>query len=249
MEFAPNENLFLYGTVSTGFKGGYFQDTANSAFAAAFPTRPEEVTNYEIGIKSDFAGGRVRVNGAAFFMDYTDLQVEQTNQDCLCNLTENAADAEIKGIEAELTIAASDRLLINISGSLLDTEYVDFVESSGVDSSGNPLQRTPETQFGVSLDYTVGVGNWADALSFYLSYSWQDKLPWQPANVNFEDSYGLLDGRITFAPPSAQWSASIWGKNITDELYRTNIIPFFGEEVSLYGPPATYGVEFRYAFD
>lgn len=249
LEYAPNENLFLYGTVSTGFKGGYFQDTANSAFAAQFPTRPEEVTNYEIGVKSDFADGRVRFNGAAFFMDYTDLQVEQTNQDCLCNLTENAADAEIKGIEAELTIAAGGGLLINVSGSLLDTEYVDFVESSGVDSSGNPLQRTPESQFGISLDYTVSTGNWGEALNFYLSYSWQEKLPWQPANVNFEDSYGLLDGRITLAPPSAQWSASIWGKNITDELYRTNIIPFFGEEVGQYGPPRTYGVEFRYAFD
>jgi len=249
LEFTPNEDLFLYATVSTGFKGGYFQDTPNSAFAAGYPTRPEEVTNFELGVKSEFAGGRVRLNGAAFFMDYTDLQVEQTNQDCLCNLTENAADAEILGIEAELTIAASDRLLINVSGTLLDTEYVDFVEASGVDSSGNPLQRTPETQFSISLDYTMNVGQWGDALSLYLGYNWQDKLPWQPANLNFEDSYGLLNGRITLAPERASWSLSVWGKNITDELYRTNIIPFFGEEVSRYGPPATYGVEARYAFD
>ena len=249
LEYTPNDDLFLYATVSTGFKGGYFQDTPNSAFAARFPTRPEEVINYELGVKSDFADGRVRFNGAAFFMDYTDLQVEQTNQDCLCNLTENAADAEIMGVEAELTIAAGDRLLVNISGSLLDTEYVDFVESSGVDSSGNPLQRTPESQFGISVDYTMNVGQWGDALNVYLGYNWQDKLPWQPANLNFEDSYGLLNGRITLAPEDAPWSVSVWGKNITDELYRTNIIPFFGEEVGRYGPPATYGVEVRYAFN
>ena len=249
LEYTPNDDLFLYATVSTGFKGGYFQDTPNSAFAAAFPTRPEEVTNYELGLKSEFAGGRVRLNAAGFFMDYTDLQVEQTNQDCLCNLTENAADAEILGVEAELTVAASDRLLINLSGTLLDTEYVDFVEASGFDSSGNSLQRTPEAQFGISVDYTMNLGEWGDALSLYLGYYWQDKLPWQPANLNFEDSYGLLNGRITLAPEDAPWSVSVWGKNITDELYRTNIIPFFGEEVSRYGPPATYGVELRYAFD
>ncbi len=249
LEYTPNEDLFLYATVSTGFKGGYFQDTPNSAFAAAYPTRPEEVTNFELGLKSEFAGGRVRLNAAGFFMDYTDLQVEQTNQDCLCNLTENAADAEILGVEAELTIAASDRLLINLSGSLLDTEYVDFLEASGVDSSGNSLQRTPESQFSISVDYTMNVGQWGDALNLYLGYNWQEKLPWQPANLNTEDSYGLLNGRVTLAPEGASWAVSVWGKNITDELYRTNIIPFFGEEVSRYGPPATYGLEVRYAFD
>ncbi|MBT8444327.1 MAG: TonB-dependent receptor, partial [Gammaproteobacteria bacterium] len=249
LEFTPNENLFSYLTISTGFKGGYFQDTPVNEFAATFPTRPEEVTNYEIGVKSDFAGGRARLNAAAFFMDYTDLQVEQTNQDCLCNLTENAADAEISGLEVEFTFAATDQLLINIGGSFIDTEYVDFLESSGVDSSGNPLQRTPETQYNVGFDYTANAGKYGEALNFYVSYSWQDEFAWQPANANFEDSYGLLDARVTFAPEGAKWALSVWGKNITDELYRTNIIPFFGEEVSQFGAPQTQGVEFRYTFE
>jgi iron complex outermembrane receptor protein len=249
LEFTPNDSVFSYLTVSTGFKGGYFQDTPVNAFAAAFPTKPEEVINYEIGIKSDFADGRARLNVAAFFMDYTDLQVEQTNQDCLCNLTENAADAEISGVELEFTFAASDRLLLNLSGSFLDTEYVEFAELSGVDSSGNILQRTPETKYNMSVDYTANAGKFGDALNFYIGYTWQDEMAWQPANLNFEDSYGLLDARITFAPADKDWSISLWGKNISDELYRTNIIPFFGEEVSQYGPPRTQGVEFRLSFE
>ena len=249
LEFAPNEDLFTYLTVSTGFKGGYFQDTPVNAFAASFPTRPEEVINYEIGVKSDFAGGRARLNAAAFFMDYTDLQVEQTNQDCLCNLTENAADAEITGLEIEFTFAATDQLVLNLSGSFLDTEYVEFAELSGVDSSGNSLQRTPETKYSIGFDYTAPVGDFGNALNFYINYAWQDELAWQPANLNFEDSYGLLDARISFAPEGKPWSVSIWSKNLSDELYRTNIIPFFGEEVSQFGAPRTQGVEFRYSFE
>lgn len=243
LEWQPNEDLFVYGTISTGFKGGYFQDTAPNAFAASFATRPEEVTNYEIGVKNDFAGGRARLNAAVFLMDYTDLQVEQTNQDCLCNLTENASDAEIRGVEAEFTFAATENVLINLSATFLDTEYVEFREASGVISSGNPLQRTPESQYGANIDWTI-----AESVNVFVNYAWQDKLPWQPANVNFEDSYGLLDARITYAPVDARWSASVWGKNISDELYRSNVIPFFGEEVSQFGPPATYGVEFSYSF-
>jgi iron complex outermembrane receptor protein len=244
LEWQPNEDLFVYGTISTGFKGGYFQDTAPNAFAASFATRPEEVTNYEIGVKSDFAGGRARLNAAAFFMDYTDLQVEQTNQDCLCNLTENASDAEISGVEAEFTFAASENILLNLSATFINTEYVEFREASGVISSGNPLQRTPETQYGANIDWTI-----ADTVTVFVNYAWQDKMPWQPANLNFEDAYGLLDARVTYAPVNASWSASVWGKNITDELYRSNVIPFFGEEVSQYGPPGTFGVEFKYTFE
>jgi iron complex outermembrane receptor protein len=244
LEWTPNEDLFLYGTVSTGFKGGYFQDTASNGIGAAIPTRPEEVINYELGIKSDFAGGRARLNAAAFYMDYTDLQLEQTNQDCLCNIAENASDADITGVEVEFTFAVTEGLLINISGTALDLEYVDFVQATGVDSSGNVLQRAPESMYGAYLDWSIGPD-----LNLFVNYAYQGELYWEPLNVNVEDSYGLLDARLTFAPESASWAVSVWGKNVTDELYRVNIIPFFGEEISQFGPPATYGVDFSYSFE
>jgi iron complex outermembrane receptor protein len=244
LEWTPNEDLFLYGTISTGFKGGYFQDTASNAIGAAIPTRPEEVTNYEIGVKSDFAGGRARLNAAAFYMDYTDLQIEQTNQDCLCNIAENASDADITGLEVEFTFAITEALLINISGTALNLEYVDFVQASGADSSGNVLQRAPESMYGAYLDWNLGPD-----LNLFVNYAWQGELFWEPLNINVEDSYGLVDARLSYAPESASWAVSVWGKNLTDELYRVNVIPFFGEEISQFGPPQTYGVDFSYSFE
>jgi len=35
---------------------------------------------------------------------------------------------------------------------------------------------------------------------------------------------------------------SLWAKNLTNKLYRTSVIPFLGDESSLYGAPRTYGV-------
>jgi iron complex outermembrane receptor protein len=58
----------------------------------------------------------------------------------------------------------------------------------------------------------------------------------------------LLDLRIGLAPEGAPWSVAIWGKNVTDELYRVNIISFFGEEVSQFGPPRTYGMDVTFKF-
>ncbi len=248
LEFQPSEEWYWYGSISTGFKGGGYEDTPANEIAANIPFDPETVTNYELGFKATLMEGRVRFNTTVFFMDYKDLQVQQTNQDCLCNITDNASNAEIKGLEVELQWAATEGLIVFASGSMLDTEYVDFVENSGLDSSGNILQRTPENQFSAGFDYTFGSGNLAEALNLNVNYYWQDKLYWAPSNRNTEDSYGLWSGRLTYAPPTADWSLSAWVKNAADKLYRTNIIPFFGEEVGQYGPPRTYGVDFRIRF-
>jgi iron complex outermembrane receptor protein len=188
-------------------------------------------------------------------MDYKDLQVTQTNAACLCNITDNAASAEIKGIEAEFQFAVTDRLLLSLGGSYIDSEYEDFLESATnpstglpLDSSGNRLQRTPETQLSGGVDLTLPFPGLGDALNVRVNYTWQSDMYWQTDNIAREPSYGLLDARIALAPPSASWSVAVWGKNLTDELYRTNAIAFFGDEVSMFGAPRTYGVDFRWKF-
>ena len=248
LEFQASDDWFWYGSISTGFKGGGYEDTPANEVAANIPFDPETATNYEMGFKATMMDGRMRLNTTVFYMDYKDLQVQQTNEDCLCNITDNASDARIKGIEVEFQWAATDGLLLFASGSMLDHEYKDFLENSGVDSSGNKLQRTPDNQFSVGLDWTFGSGKLTDSLLFNVNYYWQDKMYWQPSNANSEDSYGLWNARFAYSPPEASWAVSAWIKNGGDKLYRTNIIPFFGEEVSQFGAPQTYGVDLRVQF-
>jgi iron complex outermembrane recepter protein len=255
LEFTQSDNLFLYASVAKGFKGGGFDDTPASDVAARIPFDPEEVTNYEVGFKTDLLDRRMRLNASIFYMDYTDLQVTQTNAACLCNLTDNAASAEIKGIESEFQFAITRGARIFLSGSYVDTKYVDFLESAlnpstgqRLDSSGNRLQRTPETQVSGGFDITASIGNWQDALNVRVNYSWQSDLFWATDNIAKEDPYGLLDARVAFGPPDANWQVALWGKNLTDELYRVNIIPFFGEEASQFGMPRTYGIDLSWEF-
>ncbi|HEY0941969.1 MAG TPA: TonB-dependent receptor [Steroidobacter sp.] len=248
LSWEATDDLFTYVSVASGFKGGGFEDTPANAAGARFSFDPEKATNYEIGFKSDLLDHALRLNVSAFFMDYTDLQVQQLDQGCVCLITDNASDAEIKGVELELTYLPTASLALFASGSLLDTEYLDFIESTGVDSSGNKLQRTPDYQYTVGFEYSMSVGNWTEALKFRASYAYQDAMFWEPANVHTEDGYGLLDARLSLAPPHAPWRVSIWGRNLTDELYRTNVVPFFGDEVSQFGPPRTYGADFSWSF-
>jgi iron complex outermembrane receptor protein len=247
-EYEPNDNALFYLTWSRGYKGGGFEDDPANPAAAQAGYDPETVENIEFGAKLDFFDRRARLNVAAFMMDYQDLQVTQTDDGCLCNITDNAADAEIMGIEAEFQFAATDRLMMWAGATVLETEYVDFVDSNGLDTSGNTLQRTPETQFNVGAELTLDVGAWRDALSIRGNYSYQGEMFWAPDNAQTEDAYGLLDGRVTLTPPDRDWTVSVWGKNLTDEIYRTNIIAFFGDEVSRLGAPRTYGIELSTTF-
>jgi iron complex outermembrane receptor protein len=255
LDWKVNDNWFLYATYAEGFKGGGFDDTPANVAQAITPFDPEKAKNYEIGFKSTLWDRRMRLNAAFFMMDYTDLQVTQTNAACLCNITDNAASADIKGVEAEFQLAPTDTFRYFLSGSYVDAKYEDFIESAinpstgqPLDSSGNQLQRTPDTQISTGIDWKLPLGTWGNALDFRVSYTWQSEMFWATDNVAKEDAYGLVDARIALSPDGAPWEVALWGKNLSDELYRVNVISFFGEEVSQFGPPRTYGVDVTFRF-
>ena len=247
LRWTPNDTSMAYATVSVGFKGGGFQNSASNAFAAATPYNPETVTNYEVGFKTELFDRTVRWNSAIFNMKYTDLQVQQTLASCLCNVISNAPGATIKGAETDLQYAPNHWFHGWLSGSYVDAKYDRFV-FAGVDNSGKMMQRTPKWQGAVGAEVTTSVGSWEDALSARLSYKWQGKMPWAPENTSWEKAYGTLDGRVTLTSPDKAWSVSVFGKNLTDELYRTNIIVFFNDEMSSFGAPRTFGMEVSAAF-
>ena len=141
LEWAITPEIFTYLTYSEGFKGGGFDDTPANVAQAITPFDPEEAKNYELGIKSDFFDNRFRVNADVFFMDYTNLQVTQTNAACLCNITDNAASAEITGVEAEFAYLPIDSLRLSLAGSYVDAKYKDFIESAIDPTTGRSARQ------------------------------------------------------------------------------------------------------------
>ena len=134
-----------------------------------------------------------------------------------------------------------------LSGSYVDTEYEDYIISTG-DFSGNQMQRTPEIQLNAGFEFTTDLAQWREALVFRVNYTWQDDMPWAHTNVAWEDDFGLLDARISLAPVDAPWSVGIFGRNLTDEDVKANVIEFLGGVAALYSPPRTYGVDLSWSF-
>ena len=116
IEFRPDEDNLFYASVSKGFKSGGW-----NAFDASPSFEPETLWSYEIGSKSDLADGRVRLNTSAFYYDYKNLQVSAFKDGL--TVTTNAAEATVWGLEADLSMRASDQFTINASAAYLDATY------------------------------------------------------------------------------------------------------------------------------
>lgn len=247
LEYNAGDGFMVYANIAKAFKGGGFEDTPSNPIAGTIAFDPESVTNYELGAKIDFWNNRARVNAAAYYMDYENLQVTQTNADCLCNITDNAADAEIKGIEIEVELALTASLRVFAGGNYMSTEYVNFVDSLGRSNSGNRLQRTPDYTYNAGFDYSGNIAGRNNAVNIYMNYSYQGDFNWDPDNITEEPGFGLLDGRVSYHI-NEDVTVSAYGKNILNEDYRTFVINFFADEVASLGAPRTYGLELNVRF-
>jgi iron complex outermembrane receptor protein len=251
LQYTPTHDIMAYFTVGRGFKGGGFENDTNNvapAYGAINPYQPETDWNYEVGVKSRFWDERAQLNVAAYYTQYNNLQVEQTVDTCLCNIINNAGNAVFKGIEAEFEVRPARQVYVWLSGDVADTKYIHFIDAAGNNDSGDTAQRTPAYQLVVGGELTTDLFSIPDALLFHITYKYQGKMYWDPANLTHENPYGLLDARVSLTLPNMNWSLSLWGKNLTDTQYRTNIIAFFGDEVGTYGPPRTFGAELSAKF-
>ena len=134
LDYKMNDDILLFTTYSEGFRppvtnrvGGGLATNQNGAFDGfRIPvySTTDSLDNFELGIKGDFLDGVLRVNATAYYSEITDLQTSRFDPTNISFLvfTDNVGDAEIKGLDADITWLASDNLVINAAFSLLDTE-------------------------------------------------------------------------------------------------------------------------------
>lgn len=241
-----------YATVSRGFKPGGFNIWGFQGQAYD----PEEVTNYEAGLKSSFAGRRGSANLSVFQMQYKELQVFQIQE--FLPLITNAAEATINGFELDVAYQPIEALGLNATVTHLDATFDRYTAPDPArggqvfDLSGNRLTATPEWAVNLGAQYSVAIGD--HDLQFGADYGYRSKIYFRPFNdeASAQDAYGLWNGRIAWRPHEKGWEVSAWVKNATDELVAGKINvggAILGSPVETqYLPPRTYGVTLGMTF-
>jgi len=243
----------LYASYSQGFKSGGFQGQAPNALAASIPFNPEYAKSYEIGIKGKLFDNRLTFALSAHHTDYDDLQVRQNAQRPedplpIIRIT-NAGAARARGVELDLNARPTSWLTLWGSYGYLDAKYVRLTDNTGKDRSGNDMVYAPRNTYNIGGEVELPVSDTAVAFA-RAEYRWQDTFYFDPANdlVNTQQGYGLLNGAIGTRFADGRVTAELWGKNLTDKLYRTSNIPFLGDRFVTYGAPRTYGVRLRFSY-
>ncbi|MDC1513865.1 TonB-dependent receptor [Porticoccaceae bacterium] len=253
LDYSFSDDVMVYFTASKGFKSGAFNLTGGPA------VDPEFITAFEIGAKTMWLDSRLRLNASAFSYDYTDLQVQTFDLEALAETINNAAEADIQGLEIAATALLSESFQMDIGLSFLDAEYGEFLRQDSFDPDtilnleGNKLSQAPKFTASVGIAYSrqiEGLGNLLARLDYYYS----DKKYFSELNGDaFQDSYELVNARIGFESQDGAWNISFFGKNLTDELVfaskRFNVA-FYGEDgfLTALTPPRTYGVSVDYNF-
>ena len=249
LAYAMSDDTLLYGSVSSGYNSGGFAGFAAIDPIQLQPFDEETLYAYEVGVKSELLDRRVRLNAAAFYYDYQDLQVfiYDTSSGVPVQIKLNAGSAKIYGLEAELTVRPTAQFEAFLSASTLNSEYQDFSDGLGNDFSGNQLINAPEFSMSAGLTWTQPIGG-AGSLQATASGSYQSKIYFTPANDNAysQSSVTMLNARLGWMPPGGAFEVALWGKNLTDERWVNFMAPIITMDQLNYNDPETYGIEFSY---
>jgi outer membrane receptor protein involved in Fe transport len=135
LSFTPNSmegNHTFYGKYVTAFKGPV-TDTGQGGLPTTFEElafAPEYVTAFEVGAKGTLMERRLRYDIDIFRNDFKDLQTVGAaplfNPQDQNSVSLNAGKQRVDGVEFSFDYAATERLTLNLAGSLLDGEFLEF---------------------------------------------------------------------------------------------------------------------------
>ena len=257
--FVVSDTVNLYATASKGFKSGGVQIAPNPD-AETFD--PEELLNYEVGVKADLLDRRLRLNLAAFYMDWTDLQVsfqenliDENGDFILFGGVNNADSATSRGLELSATAIVAENWLVNLNLGYLDAEFDRFtalIDGANRVLDGRVIPNSPELTANADVEYSFNYSaDWAG----YIRAEWvyRDEIKPNTTSLIYEGfpwdvpSYDYVNLRIGAQSDSIRLVA--YAENLFDDNFYTNAYQkaFAG---GLFIEPSfrTYGVRATFMF-
>lgn len=244
LEWTPTDDILAYTSWSRGTKAGGF----NAGFvldAAAVPYEDELINAYEIGLKSDWVNGRVRVNAAVFYYDYSDYQVFRFEN--IVNRITNS-DARLYGAEAEVAVALTEHIDLSFAASVLDTKIKDVDNGTFTENKEMPLAPSVGANGILRFHWPVWNGEGAFQADFFYRDDMFSTPTNDPSAVLPETVVG--NARLTYTTGDKRWDVELFVKNIADNVYlvgRSDLADFgFWQE--RFSEPRWVGGSVRYTW-
>jgi len=252
-KFGPRSLIYL--SYSQGFKSGGFNTRYLVPVPAVVPFAPEKLNTWEAGAKWEGLNRRLRLNAAAFWSDYKNIQL--VVYDSGAPLTRNAGSARIKGFELEATALPLDSLELGFSAGYTDAKYRSVLPLNPLVSAdqqvtlNSRLPNTPEWSINAYASHTLKVGDSGEIRS-RVDWSYSSQVENDSVNSIFlrQPGYHLINASIGYHDVDKGWSITGFVKNLTDKRYIVSGDSNFGigfHEAN-FNPPREWGVTLRYQY-
>lgn len=231
--YSITPDVMVYAKTATGYVAG--------GVMSGIPYDPEELTSYELGIKSQFLDNRLRVNAAGYYMDYEDAQAQLFIDGV--QLFVNAAESTIQGLELEVEAIPLDGLTLSATLGITDFTNGKFV-LGGVDMADDFRNiYTPKRAWRLSGQYDLPWSVFGatpflrlDARHSSTAYALAQKSP-DPVldRLAVTKAHWILDARAGIASlPLGRTTANIsmWAKNLLD---KDDVVDFAPEVINRTG--------------
>lgn len=246
------EDVMIYATVAEGFRRGG-TNIGPQLLSSEVSFNSDTVTNYELGWHTTLADGRIIFNGAIFRIDWEDLQVPFKSQNAAINITGNASEGRIEGIELSAQMMATEQLQISAWATYYDHALEgDAPNIGGFD--GDKFPGVPDLQANLSFDYSIPLDSAEMVIrgNVYYKDEVTTRLNSLGDNTDFEELDSYTVANLSVAYNVDDWSATLYVDNVFDEYYYSG-----GRGEARYGTrgqfhyvgqPRTIGVDATYRF-
>ncbi|MEM9385032.1 MAG: TonB-dependent receptor [Pseudomonadota bacterium] len=248
-----SDDVLVYATYSEGFRPGGVNREPSPVIPQIY--QPDFLKNYEVGWKTTFANGRARFNGAAYVMDWEDLQLTRFDVESFgsfLGLTANTGGADIIGIEGDFEVLVTEGWTLSGGFSYNDAElsedfFVGTTDTTPAAPEGTDLPFTPDLKYTLISRHTFNVAG-RDAY-FQAAWNWTDS----SQNDLFvdgrleQDSYGLLNlsGGVRFG----NTNLDVYVNNVTDENAQLTLFSRGGDDRVVANRPLSVGMRFSMRFE
>lgn len=240
-------DVSVYFNASRGYTG-FGTNTGNGTTLDTLFLLPSSSRSFEVGAKAFLFDRTFNLNIALFDMRVSDFQA-QINLGAGENFTFSPGDYNSSGIEVGISwLVPETPLTLDGALTLLNTgiqnaapqpcfpsqtlEQGCFIDpdSGGPrqDINGKPGFNAPSASFNVRGTYDLALRKWLDMPfdgALTVSYTWTDDIAfnflYDPESI--QKSYGLLDLTMSFYDPAGKYRINVFGKNITDKAFASNL--------------------------
>jgi iron complex outermembrane receptor protein len=261
LDYKPADDAgMFYLSYATGFLSGGYSETCATVTRCSY--NPETNKNLEFGYKGDLLNKTLRFNAAIYSTKYSDLQravvanyiaADGTSQQE--TVTVNTGTSKATGVDLETVWVPNDTWKVDGAVNYLHHKYgggsclPDLRSASNtgacnVDLTQFDLPFSPKFKANLGVTYTIGVkGGGKTAFNVNGNYQGVSETDVFNGLNTQQNSRTLLGAAITYTDPNDRWSATLYGTNLTDKIYRVAALPVAGLwNFTNYGAPRQVGV-------